>query len=183
MASGRKKRRRGRPSKLTAASETKIIDALRAGASMEAAARLGGVGPRTLHRWLAAGESAKAGVQRDLWQKVRRARAEGEQQLLASVKAGGPGWQGAAWILERRWRDTYGKKLAEERRSEIELRRLEAEARIAEAKAALAAKGRTDGSLIVEGYDADGLPLSAGLSREDIQAATPTPLPSEEPGS
>ena len=84
----------------------RIIQAIKLGATKELAAKAGGIGARTLTRWLSDAkrngeESAFAG----LYQDVIEAEASGATHALACiVKAAKSGrWQAAAWLLERKY--------------------------------------------------------------------------------
>lgn len=39
---------------------------------------------------------------------IEKAEALGEIALISNIRAGIPGWQGSAWIAQRRWRERYG---------------------------------------------------------------------------
>jgi hypothetical protein len=65
----------GRPSKLTPEIAERIVAAVGVGAPLRLAAAHGGIGERTLHRWLAAGEQSSRGAYRQFWQRVEAARA------------------------------------------------------------------------------------------------------------
>jgi transposase len=51
----RRRSKGGRPSKLTVTVALALVDAVRGGLSLEGAARVAGIGPTTLGRWLRAG--------------------------------------------------------------------------------------------------------------------------------
>lgn len=92
----------GRPSKYTGRRIRTILKALRDGLPQETAARLAGIDPTTHWDWLASKPRYSLAVQ--------RAMARGERTLLARVRDGRKGWQGAAWILERTRGHTYASK-------------------------------------------------------------------------
>ena len=66
----------GRPSKLTPEIQETICKSVAAGVSYADAARLVGVGESTLHRWRAAGESARRGKFREFRERVQAAVAQ-----------------------------------------------------------------------------------------------------------
>lgn len=120
------------------------------------------------------GRKATTGRHREFRKEVQRARADGERRLVKRVETD-QNWRGPAWLLERRWRDDYGRKLQETRRAEVELKKLEAEADLAVAKAELARKTSKylgQGVGIVRGDR-----LVAGIGLGDLAELTPTPLP------
>ena len=101
-----------RPSSLTPAVTEKVCEALKLGVSWEAAAAHAGVGPATVHRWLAQAADDKEGGQ--FWEfreQTTRARNSAETRMAAIVlKAAQDGNVGAAqWWLERRKPDLWGK--------------------------------------------------------------------------
>jgi transposase len=102
----------GRPTKLPTdeAELTRLEQLIRAGATGEVAAQAVGVDPSTFDLWLQKGRN---GVQpyRDFSERVARARAESEAGLVARIAsvAGKGSWQAAAWLLERRFPERWGK--------------------------------------------------------------------------
>ena len=93
----------GRPTKFTSERAEIILDALRRGASLAAAAAEAGVNADTLLNWRRA--------RRAFAQQVDQAMAVGALRALdtiwAAAKAGD--WRAAAWLLERRYPDEYGR--------------------------------------------------------------------------
>lgn len=110
----------GRPIKLTDEVHTQIINAIRAGNYMETAAQVAGINKDTLYAWLRRGARAKQGNAENeddylfvsFSDSVEKALAESESIALAQiVKAANDGqWQAAAWRLERRFPDKWGRK-------------------------------------------------------------------------
>jgi hypothetical protein len=102
---------------LTAAVQTRIVDAVRAGATREQAAAAAGIGKRTLQRWLAHGEGDRAAARfASFAAALREAEAamvvdavEGIQQ---AAQAGD--WRARAWLLERRFPAEWGRRSAHE---------------------------------------------------------------------
>jgi len=167
-------RRPGRPSKLTPEVRAAICDAIEAGCTLKAAARIAGVTDRTVSEWIRRGQASTHGRYREFLRLLDGARARAERRLVSKVEnAEGSGWRGPAWLLERRWRDDYGTKAQAERR------KLEAEAELLEAKAELAkaAKERLTGDLIVrlepEGGASD---LAGKLTDEELARLIVTEL-------
>lgn len=176
---GAKPKRPGRPSKMTPRVVETVCKAIEDGCTYEAAAAEAGISKVTLFEWLKRGKRSTHGRFREFLNQVQHARAKGEHKLLGLVMLGGQGWRGPAWILERRWRDTYSRRAAEEARTAAEVRKLQAEADKAEAEAQLA---RDQSKLLGQGMtvdltDDDDEDLTAGVTAADVAAASPTPLP------
>jgi hypothetical protein len=104
---------RGRPPKLTAETQARIIEALRAGNYQETAAAYAGVHVATFHRWMANGAQPDADpLYRDFRNAVEKARSEAEVRNVALIqRAAQDGtWQAAAWYLERSFQQRWGRK-------------------------------------------------------------------------
>jgi len=101
-----------RPDKLTPERHERIVEAIRLGNTREAAAAYARVGERTLYRWLAKGQQARNGSKcRQLWQDVKEAENEAELTSVAIIRAAAEKqWTAAAWWLERRRPDQWGRK-------------------------------------------------------------------------
>jgi len=92
----------GTPSKLTTERSEAILTALRMGCTREAAAGVGDIHRVTLLRWMddAAFRS-----------EVEKAEQQAEAAYTYSVQAAVPkNWQAAAWWLERRRHESYGRR-------------------------------------------------------------------------
>lgn len=77
------------------------LSALAAGLSYEKSAGAAGITAATARRWRAL--AAQKREPYATWQEViEMAEARGELILALDVKSGRPGWQGPAWLLERR---------------------------------------------------------------------------------
>ncbi|SIS88550.1 hypothetical protein [Alicyclobacillus vulcanalis] len=107
----RKKHPGGRPTKLTPELQKKICDAIRAGAYIETAAAYAGVNKTTLYDWLRRGARSKSGIYREFSDAIEKALAEAEMRdLLIIGKAAEENWQAAAWRLERKFPERWGRK-------------------------------------------------------------------------
>jgi hypothetical protein len=102
----------GRPTKRTPQVEADLVQALRAGNTRKAAAHFAGIGENTLGDWLRRFRGF-----RDL---IEKAESYAEVRMVAQVaRAAQDGtWQAAAWWLERRRPDDYGRR----DRVDVELR-------------------------------------------------------------
>jgi len=111
-ATTNKTRKRGRPLELTPQKEKIILDAIRDGASYTLAAELSGIHYVTLNRWRNAGSYPWGAPElRDFCYKLEKAKSEGELNLIKIInKAARKGdWKAAAWQLERRNPQVWGK--------------------------------------------------------------------------
>lgn len=101
----------GRRSKLNKQVQETICKVLRSGNYRTVAARLAGIDERTLYRWLEKGEEAKRGKYRQFCRAVMEAEAQGQAALVAQINvAAKDTWQAAAWILERKYPDLWGRR-------------------------------------------------------------------------
>jgi len=101
-----------RPDKLTPERMDRIVTAIRAGNTREAAAQYAGVGETTLYRWLQTGRRSRNGSKcRELWEAVKEAENDAElESVLIIREAARKSWQAAAWWLERRKHGAWGRK-------------------------------------------------------------------------
>lgn len=80
-----------------------VLEALAAGNTRRAAARLAGIDSSTLYAWMKADPALSSAVE--------SAEAGAEREAVAAVKAAfGESWQAAAWFLERRYPAEYGRR-------------------------------------------------------------------------
>lgn len=102
----------GRPTALTPEIHNRVIAYIKAGGYVETAAAAAGVNKSTLYNWLKRGAKEDAGIYRDFSESVEKAMAEAEMIDVARInKAAQDGvWQAAAWRLERKHPDRWGKK-------------------------------------------------------------------------
>lgn len=132
-------RKPGRTSRLT----PDLIEGFRRylllGNTLDNAARLNAVGPRTMYRWRAEGKAVHHGhttlhlptcpgtacscppisepeLKRQFWQATEDSTAQVEARLVASIEIAGrkKDWRAAAWLLERRNRQDWGPKASVE---------------------------------------------------------------------
>jgi hypothetical protein len=101
-----------RPTKLTPEVQDRIVAALRAGNYQETAAVYGGIDERTFYRWMEQGALDDADdIYRQFRQAVEKAKADAEVRDVALIdKAAHDGsWQAAAWKLERKFPNKWGR--------------------------------------------------------------------------
>lgn len=117
--------RRGRPEKLTPKLQDDIVKVIRSGNYIETACAFVGINKTTFYDWLKRGAREKDRVERNPRAKVRKserkyvefsnaiekALAHAEIRDVAIIgKAAEKEWQAAAWRLERKFPDRWGRK-------------------------------------------------------------------------
>ena len=92
----------GRRSKFTAEVRTRILDALRLGATREHAAAFAGITARTFYNWMSQAASETHGGFLQFFQDVKKAEGENTVAMLQVIHdAAKSDWRAAAWCLER----------------------------------------------------------------------------------
>ena len=94
----------GRPSKRTPEREARLLEALRAGNTRKAACHYAAISDETFSTWQAR--------DLDFLDAVKKAEGDAEVRMVAQIaQAAQTGtWQAAAWWLERRRPDDYGRR-------------------------------------------------------------------------
>jgi hypothetical protein len=88
------KAKNGRPSAYSDKVADEIVAACRSGFTMEKAAELVGLEPKTVQNWV--------GKRREFGERIKKARREHELSLLRDIEqAGAKSWQAKAWMAER----------------------------------------------------------------------------------
>jgi hypothetical protein len=102
-----------RPPKLSEDLTEQVVRLVRTGTTVVAAAQSCGIARSTFYDWMKRGESklAKDRPHREFREAIDKARAEGEAILVQRIQgaAAKGSWQAAAWLLERRYFDEWGK--------------------------------------------------------------------------
>lgn len=107
-----------RPTKLNPTTQERICQAIRVGATYQLAAQYGGVTYKTFNEWMKAGEDAQKGIYREFCEAVKKAEADAAMRWLALIdQAATMQWQAAAWKLERRYPEDYGRQVKDTRLS------------------------------------------------------------------
>jgi len=90
----------------------RIAKLIAEGNYVEVACSAVGIGKTTYYRWLQHGEQAQSGVYRDFWNAIKKAEAEAETKYTGVIRdaANEGNWTAAAWWLERRYPDRWGKR-------------------------------------------------------------------------
>ncbi len=102
----------GRPNCYTPAKATRIVEAIRKGLPLKLAAAAGGVSYNSFVRWRNDGSAPDAPPHfRAFLGRVRQAEAEAAMRHLDLIEKAAKklNWQAAAWMLERRHPDLFGK--------------------------------------------------------------------------
>ena len=165
----------GRPTKLNFDTHNKIITAIRAGNYIETAAAYAGIDKSTLYDWLKRGEREKQRVAQNPRYKIRKsekpyvefsnavekALAEAEVRDVAIIaKAAEEQWQAAAWRLERKFPDRWGRKVIEHTdsdRKRLQDEKLKAETELTKERTKLIKGEEKDLSLLEELFRVSGL--------------------------
>ncbi len=127
-----------RKTKLNSETQDRILKAISLGLTYKDAAQFAGIGETTFYEWKKKGENASAGKFREFWEALKKAEVEGENVLLQRINDAATGknskkktktiydkegkaigkveiieeggiWQAAAWILERRFPERWGR--------------------------------------------------------------------------
>jgi len=101
-------------SKLTPEAQARIVQAIEVGATYELAAQFGGIVYNTFNEWMKRGEAANAGKFHDFYEAIKAAEAKAVIKWLALIdRAAADTWQAAAWKLERRYPEAFGRRMVQ----------------------------------------------------------------------
>lgn len=105
--------------KFTEQVKTRILNAIELGATYEHASNYGGISRETLRDWVRRGEDEESPEFVEFYEQVQEAEGRAVVQWLAKIeKAANDGqWQAAAWKLERRYPQIYGKSVVQNEHS------------------------------------------------------------------
>jgi hypothetical protein len=108
------KRSAGRPkgsTKLTPDLQERIVQFVRSGNYVETAAAAAGIHKDTLYDWLKQGAAEESGKFRDFSDALQKATAVSETNAVQLITdAAETQWQAAAWRLERKSHERWGRK-------------------------------------------------------------------------
>jgi len=97
--------------KLSRSLITKLSKVIRKGATIDAACKASNINKSTYFRWMKDAENIDNKMAILFKGTVDKALAEYEMELLDNIKIhSAKSWQAGAWILERRFRNKYGKE-------------------------------------------------------------------------
>lgn len=101
----------GRPTKLTDLIVHKVASCILEGLSMSGAARAVNLHQSTLHAWLRRGELGEEGFSA-FSAAIKKAESDLELEVIGNIKrAAMQGtWTASAWLAERRWPDSWGRR-------------------------------------------------------------------------
>src|SRR5437870_3756701 len=97
----------GRPTKLTPEVHSKIVQLVREWNYAQVAAAICEISEKTFYRWIEQGQAEESGIYADFCQAVKKAEGEAEHEAIGIVRKREPGWQAAAWYLERKHWQRY----------------------------------------------------------------------------
>ena len=101
----------GRPTKLTPEAQEIIIGGIAAGLTYRLSCQRAGVTPTTFYVWLEKGAAQRGGIYSEFADAVARAKSDSALRLVSTIMLQAPAdWRAAAFILERRFPDDYGKR-------------------------------------------------------------------------
>lgn len=70
-----------------------------------------GIHQSTWYKWLQEGEQAKSGLKREFFDRIKSAESHAEIRNVQLIQqSANDTWQAAAWYLERKFPDRWGKK-------------------------------------------------------------------------
>ena len=97
--------------KLTPETTKTICDKIQQGITAKEASITSGITEQTFYNWIQKGKEAKSGKYFEFFESIKKAEAELKASYEKIVKdAGEKTWTAAAWYLERKYPDEYGKK-------------------------------------------------------------------------
>ena len=105
------KNKGGRPSKLTPQLREEIVNSIKAGNWIKTTCTNVGIDKSTFYDWMKRGEKSKRyTIYKKFYEAVKQAQAFAEAVHVANIsKAAETNWRAAAWILERRFSQRWGK--------------------------------------------------------------------------
>jgi hypothetical protein len=107
----------GRPCKFDPETERTLIRAIEDGLTLKVAASLAGICYETLNRWKKRGEGSYAEPKfRQFCHALEKANARAVQKHVQNISNHArKDWKASAWILERRFREIFGKDSVEDK--------------------------------------------------------------------
>ena len=95
--------------------QAKVCDGVRVGLPYAMAALAAGVPERTFYSWKSKADAQPESIYARFVQALKEAEAEGARNLLGIIRGAAMGrgkgqWQAAAWILERRHPEAFGRR-------------------------------------------------------------------------
>jgi len=112
-------KKRGRKTKLNAELEKELVELISEAIPIETACRRAGIDKTTFYKWLKWGEEGKKRY-KEFKEKIQRAEAEAETKLIMEISKE-QSWKAKAWLLERRFKERWGKQEETNFRGRVEL--------------------------------------------------------------
>lgn len=102
----------GRKSKLTPDLMTEFVKLLSEGNYIDTVCHAVGISPPTYYNWRSRGQAVSSGIYREFYERTEQATAKAEGAYLGVIKdaAKSGTWQAAAWYLERRYPERWGRR-------------------------------------------------------------------------
>lgn len=110
----------GRTSKLNPELTGVFLGVIRAGNTLDVACRSIGVDKSTVHRWIEKGKVQERGQYREFYLAYHKARVEMEKIAVLAIRNRAANsekedaWKAAAWYLEHRYPDRWGRRYAKD---------------------------------------------------------------------
>jgi len=106
----------GRPTKLTPDVHKKIVNLIKAGNYNDVAAQAVGINEATFYGWMKRGEVGDGQIYIEFYKAIKEASAFSEAHYLELIRkaAQETSWQAAAWVLERKHKDKWGRSMTVE---------------------------------------------------------------------
>jgi len=100
----------GRKTKLTPELQEEVVKRIRAGNYIQVSCEAVGIGVSTYFEWLKKGEEGKKPYT-EFTEAIKKAESEAQVNYVATVASHATDqWQAAAWCLERRFPDKWGRR-------------------------------------------------------------------------
>lgn len=104
-----------RPAKLTPEVRESIVQAIEAGATYDLACKFAGISYQTFRNWIIAAEEGKNGAIGEFYAAVNDAEGRAALKWLQTIdRHSDVDWRAAAWKLERRYPNEFGKTVQEQ---------------------------------------------------------------------
>jgi hypothetical protein len=89
-----------------------IAQLIREGNYIETTCRVVGISSQSYRTWKKRGAESRSGIYRRFYEAIDQSEAKAESTYLGIIKdaANGKTWQAAAWYLERRYPDRWGRR-------------------------------------------------------------------------
>lgn len=102
----------GRPTKLTDVTQARFLEALKLGLPYELCSDFAGIAPGTFYDWMNRGKAEPGSRFAEFSDAVKAAQGASAASAMARIREASENgqWQAAAWILERRFPQHFGRR-------------------------------------------------------------------------